>query len=97
MNVASVRLYRALLRIAPGSLRDGHADEMAALFADRLAAAHMRGIAAVLRVWASGLVDLCRARVGSWLDSPTVPLTIPIDERKGFMLGSDVRYAWRSL
>jgi predicted permease len=97
MNVASVRLYRALLRIAPGSLRDGHADEMAALFADRLAAAHMRGIAAVLRVWASGLVDLCRARVGSWLDSPTVSLTIPIDERKGFMLGSDMRYAWRSL
>ena len=95
--MASVRLYRALLRIAPGPLRDGHADEMAALFADRLAAAHIRGIAAVIRVWASGLVDLCRARVGSWLDSPTVSLTIPIDERKGFMLGSDMRYAWRSL
>ena len=72
MNAASVRLYRALLRIAPGSLRGGHADEMAALFADRRSAAHMRGIGAVIRVWASALVDLCRARVGSWRDSPSV-------------------------
>src|SRR6185295_3085071 len=44
--------------------------------------------------------DLLRARLAaSWRrhSSPTVALTIPIDERKGFMLGSDVRYAWRSL
>jgi predicted permease len=93
----ALRLYRALLFVAPAALRAAHADEMADLFADRLVAAHAQGGGAVTRVWMSACADLLRARLASWREPPGAALTIPIDERKGFMLGSDVRYALRSL
>jgi predicted permease len=93
----ATRTYRRLLRIAPAALREAHADEMAALFTERLASARAHGAAAVGRVWTSAVVDLLRARAVSWHGAPSSVLTIPIEERNGFMLGSDMRYAWRSL
>jgi predicted permease len=90
--------YRLLLRLAPRRLRDKHAPEMEALFRDRLAHARRRGAVAVAATWLSAAFDVVlsiplearyrwrrRGRVG-------VPR-----ERKSLMLGSDLRYAWRSL
>jgi putative ABC transport system permease protein len=90
MTRLSLRIYRALLVVAPRSIRHAHADEMEELFADRLSTA--RGVGARTAVWAGAIVDLLRAR----LQSRNVVLTIPIDERKAVMIGSDVHYALRS-
>src|SRR5205085_2391839 len=90
------RLYRVLLRIAPGSLRDAHGDEMEALFADRLAEARRAGGSAVARTWIHGAYDLLHARAATWTRRGT-RLTIAIDERNALMVGSDFRYALRSL
>src|SRR6185503_11810203 len=57
------------------------------------AAARSRGRVAVAAVWLRAVSDLLRAR----LASERVPLTVYIDERTGFMAGSDIRYAWRAL
>ena len=90
------RLYRVLLRLAPRRLRDAHGDDMAELFAERLAAARARGALAAAAVWTRAVSDLLRARVGSW-STDRVPLTVVIDERTSLMAGSDIRYAWRAL
>ena len=90
------RAYRVLLRLAPRPLRTAHADDMEDLFAERLAAARTRGWLAAAAVWGRAVSDLLQARVGAWTPHP-VALTVPIDERKTIMAGSDVRYAWRAL
>ncbi len=90
------RFYRALLRLAPLPLRQCHADEMEALFAERLDDARHLGRSAVARTWLHGTLDLLRARAASWTRRST-PLTIAIDERTTLMVGSDFRYALRSL
>jgi len=90
------RAYRVLLRLAPRRLRTAHADDMADLFAERLAAARARGLVAIAAVWGRALSDLLHARVAAWMPEH-VPLTIAIDERTTIMAGSDVRYAWRAL
>jgi predicted permease len=90
------RLYRALLRAAPASLRDAHGGEMEALFAERLDEARRAGRLAVARTWVRAALDLLHARTATWT-RPGTPLTIAIDERNAFMAGSDFRYALRSL
>jgi predicted permease len=90
--------YRLLLRLAPRRLRLKHGAEMEALFRDRLAGARARGRAAVAAVWLRAALDLL----------PAVPRDIRQQwrrrgqvgvppERRSFMIGSDIRYAWRSL
>jgi putative ABC transport system permease protein len=90
------RGYRALLALAPRALRARHGAAMEELFDERLRAARTRGRAAAAAVWLRAASDLVHARASGW--SPErVPLTVFIDERTGFMVGSDVRYAWRAL
>ena len=89
-------LYRALLRLAPAPLRDTHANEMEALFAERLDEARRIGPSAVARTWMHGASDVLHARAASWARRGT-PLTIAIEERNALMVGSDSRYALRSL
>ena len=90
--------YRLLLRLAPRRLRDKHAAEMEAMFRERLADARARGAIAVAAVW-------CRAAGDILAGIPTELLfqwrrrgrvRVP-DERRSLMIGSDIRYAWRSL
>jgi len=89
-------LYRALLRLAPAPLRHQHGGEMEALFVERLEHARRHGRPAVIRTWIYGALDLLHARAVAWTRRDTL-LTIAIDERKAFMIGSDVRFALRSL
>jgi putative ABC transport system permease protein len=89
-------LYRALLRLAPAPLREAHGGDMEALFAERLDEARRIGRSAVARTWMHGAVDVLQARTASWARRG-VPLTLAIEERNAFMLGSDFRYALRSL
>lgn len=90
--------YRLLLRLAPRRLRERHASEMEAVFRDHLAAAAQRGRIAAAMVWLRSAGDIAasiplellrrrrrRGRVG-----------LP-RERQSIMIGSDIRYAWRSL
>lgn len=85
--------YRRLLALAPRELRGRYGDEMAALFAERLAAARPRGPVAVGAVWLRATADILRAHTAP----ARIPLTVPIDERSSLMAGSDIRYAWRAL
>jgi predicted permease len=89
-------VYRALLRLAPRSLREPHGAGMEELFSDHLAAARARGSLAVLAVWLRAIVDLAGARLAPRRRA-YVPLTVFIDERTAFMAGSDIRSAWRAL
>ena len=87
------RGYRALLACVPRDLRERHGAEMEALFEERLAAARRRGVLPAAATWLRAAIDVVR-----WRTSPDrVPLTIAIDERRSFMAGSDIRYAWRAL
>ena len=88
------RLYGVLLRLAPPRLRDLYADEMEELFADEFLRARERG-GSTIGVVARATADLLRARFAR--RPSRTPLTVPIDERKDVMLGSDLRYALRSL
>src|SRR5205807_1586386 len=90
------RAYRALLILAPRALRHRHGAGMEELFADRMAAARRRGRRAAAAVWLPAVSDLLRARLAGG-PSSRVPLTVYIDERTPFMIGSDIRYAWRAL
>jgi predicted permease len=90
------RLYRALLALAPRRLRARHGGDMEELFAERLAAAGTRGRGAAAAVWLRAISDLIHARLAGWKPE-RVPLTVYIDERTNFMVGSDIRYAWRAL
>jgi putative ABC transport system permease protein len=90
--------YRLLLRLAPRRLRLKHGAEMETLFRHRLAGARARGRAAAAAAWLRAALDLL----------PAVPREVRYQwrrrgqvgvppERRSLMIGSDIRYAWRSL
>jgi predicted permease len=89
------RVYRCLLWVAPARLRARHGHEMEELFLHALEDARQRDAAAVV-VWVQAVRDLVAARVRSLLrrDRLIVPSA---DSRRTSMLGSDIRYAFRSL
>ena len=90
--------YRALLRLAPRRLRGKHAAEMEALFDERLAEARARGRIAVAAVWCRAAADILSGipleLAHRWQQRGRV--RVP-DERRSLMIGSDIRFAWRSL
>jgi putative ABC transport system permease protein len=89
-------VYRWLLKLAPRRLRDKHGADMEALFHDHLAQA--RGPLAATRVWlcAAGdvLASIPQEFLYYWHRRGRVGLP---RERRPLMIGSDLRYAWRSL
>jgi putative ABC transport system permease protein len=89
-------IYRALLVLGPRPLRERHAEEMEALFLDRLSEAHARGRLARARVWQYAIWDLVRASLAQRL---TRRVSIPRqrEERRLLMLGPDLRYTARWL
>ena len=90
--------YRALVRLAPRRLRDKHGAEMEALLRDRFSAAGEHGRAAIIVASARALLDIVSSHSDDiryrWRRRGRVGLP---RERKPLMLGSDLRYAWRSL
>jgi predicted permease len=90
--------YRLLLRLAPQRLREKHGAEMEAMFRHRLAEAHRRGALAAAAVWYHAIIDITvsipRNLVQQWRRRSRVG---PPRERRSLMIGSDIRYAWRSL
>ena len=94
-RTAAVRLYRLLLAVAPRRLRDRHAGEMQALFAEALDEARARGPAAVSAVWMHAILDVFLARVRDLCCERSVP---HLDEpRRAVMLSTDLKYACRWL
>src|SRR5687767_12906980 len=88
-----LKLYRALLTIAPRRLRDRHGAEMEALFLDALSEA--RGPMRRVSIWAHALGDLTRSRAREPFRRRPA-LAVPA-ERKAYMLGTDLKYASRWL
>ncbi len=90
--------YRFLLRLAPRRLRDKHGAEMEAMFRERLADARARGQFRAAAAWCRAAGDILtgipRALLFQWRQRGRV--RVP-DERRSLMIGSDIRYAWRSL
>ncbi|HYE85488.1 MAG TPA: ABC transporter permease [Vicinamibacterales bacterium] len=90
--------YRLLLRLAPRRLRERHGREMEAVFCDHLARARHRGRVAAAVVWCHAAADIAssipRELVHQWRRRGRVGLP---PERRSMMIGSDLRYAWRSL
>lgn len=100
------RRYRALLKLAPRTLRERHGAEMEALFNERLASARRTGITAAAAVWLHAAADLIRARLASLayertqLTHSLAPFDIrqsSLTERTSNMAASDLRYGWRAL
>jgi putative ABC transport system permease protein len=93
-----VKLYRLLLRLVPQRLRKRHGAEMEALFRDRLTDARRHGMAATAAVWLSAVGDILKSipdeLILQWRRRGQVGVP---RERRGLMIGSDFRYAWRSL
>ena len=93
-----MNFYRALLRLAPRRLRDGHGGEMEALFRDDLAGARARGRAAAAWVWVRAALDILQAAAGEprrWLARRG--RVGPLPERRTIMIGTDARDALRSI
>ena len=90
--------YRLLLRLAPRRLRERHGREMEALFRERLGEARSRGRLSATAVWLGAARDIFQAipveLLNQWRRRGRVGLP---RERTAIMLGSDLRYAWRSL
>ena len=90
--------YRVLLRLAPRRLREKHGVELEALFRERLAEAHRGGALATAVVWYHAIADIGgsipRNLIHHWQRRGRVGLP---RERRSLMIGSDIRYAWRSL
>ena len=90
--------YRLLLRLAPPRLREKHGAEMEAMFRHRLAEAHRRGGLAAVGVWYHAITDITASiphnLVQRWQRRGRVG---PPRERRSLMIGSDIRYAWRSV
>lgn len=90
--------YRLLLRLAPRRLRERHAAGMESLFRERLADAQRHGWIAVAAVWTRAAADVSfaipRDLVHRWHRRGRVGVA---PERRALMIGSDIRYAWRSL
>jgi predicted permease len=93
-----VNAYRLLLGLVPRRLRDKHGREMEAMFRARLADASLHGRIAVAAVWCHALTDIAGAMPGNlihlWRRRGRVGVP---HERRSLMIGSDIRYAWRSL
>ncbi len=93
-----MKAYRLLLRLAPRRLREKHGAEMEALFRHRLDEARARGRMAALAIWIGATRDLLHAvpveLLHHWRRRGRVGQP---PERKSLMIGSDLRYAWRSL
>ena len=93
-----MNLYRLLLRLAPRHLREKHGREMEAMFRGQLADARRRGRIAGALVWYHALADIVGAMprnlIHHWRRRGRVGVP---RERHSLMIGSDIRYAWRSL
>jgi predicted permease len=89
-------VYRVLLRLVPRRLRRRHAGDMEALFLDHLNAARERGGNAEMRAWAHATGDVLGAAVREPLRRRSRTPKSP-QERRTKMVGSDLRYALRSL
>ena len=93
-----MNLYRVLLRLAPRHLREKHGREMEAMFRGQLADARRRGRIAGALVWYHALADIVGAMprnlIHHWRRRGRVGVP---RERRSLMIGSDIRYAWRSL
>ena len=90
--------YRLLLLLAPRRLRERHSADMEALFRERLADARRRGAVAVAGAWCGAAADVLKSipdeLILQWRRRGHVGVP---SERRAFMFGSDIRYAWRSL
>jgi predicted permease len=90
--------YRLLLRLAPRRLRDKHGAEMEVMFREQLAEARRHGRIAAAAVWCRALADIAGSLphnlLQQWRRRGRVGLP---KERRSLMIGSDIRYAWRSL
>src|SRR5690349_476263 len=94
----SVRIYRALLRLAPRDLRDRRGHQMVELFESEVFAARQQNRAAAFRVASRGLVDLLLRIPYEW--SRRVRRRHPLHARPVQILeaiDSDVRFGLRSL
>ena len=93
-----MNVYRLLLRLAPRRLRDKHGREMEAMFRAQVAETRGRGRIAVAAVWICALADIAgaipRNLIHLWRRRGRVGVP---RERRSLMIGSDIRYAWRSL
>ncbi len=89
------RLYRYLLWLAPGYLRDRHREDMEALFLEALDDARASGHGAVARTWARAIWDLASARLR--YRRRRRPLAGQEHERHTIMLATDLRYTVRWL
>jgi putative ABC transport system permease protein len=90
--------YRLLLRFAPRHLRGRHAAGMEALFRHRLAEARARGRVAAALVWLHAARDLLMSYPTEWRRRWRQRGRVGVAaERRSIMIGSDLRYAWRSL
>lgn len=97
------RLFAWLLRAFPARFRGAYADDMAATFADRLAAARRSGTRAVIGLWARTTASvvvqgLAERRRSSFLHR-TPATAVPGVSRGASMTGwiQDLRYAMRRL
>lgn len=88
---------RALLRLAPRSLRLRHGREMEALVLDAIDDARPRGRLAVAGVWLRVTIDFLAAHTRTTRRSRSAAAHHPSPERQASMLTSDVRYALRAL
>ena len=90
--------YRLLLHLAARRLRERHAPEMEAMFRQRLNEARARGRWHVMAAWAGAGRDVLQSRPAEFLHQWRRRGRVGMPpERKSLMLGSDLRYAWRSL
>lgn len=92
------QVYTVMLRLAPSQLHAKHGEEMTAMFVEALRDAERRGYAAVVHVWLRAAADMAgawpreikrRARRRGRVGMPR--------EGRPIMIGSDIRYAVRSL
>jgi len=91
-------VYRALLRLLPARLREGHMAEMEDLFLHELYDARRRGARAAARVWLAALADLGGAWPREWRRRARQHGRVRTpDPGRTVMIGSDIRYALRSL
>ena len=90
--------YRLLLRLTPRRLREKHGAEMEAMFRARLVEARRRGRIAAALAWCRAALDIIAAIPDNlfqqWRRRGRVGMP---RERRSLMIGSDIRYAWRSL
>ena len=88
--------YRLLLRFAPKRLRDRHGADMEALFRERLS--ETRGPIARGHIWCRAALDILKSFPDEWLLHWRRRGRVGVQrERRSLMIGSDIRYAWRSL